>query len=118
MAGRLEGMVVFPPDEENEPGPREIERALRSADLLPATLLPVTRLVTGQDGSIWLRREDVPEGDSVLWNVLDREGRPSGALYLPADQRIVATAGDILVAVELDEFDVPYLLRYRLDREG
>lgn len=92
-----------------------IERALRDADCLPPTFPPVSAIVAAQDGTIWLRREEVP-GDSVAWNVLDRDGRMIGALRLPSGQEVVAARGDIMAAVERDAFDVPYVVRYRLSR--
>ncbi len=97
------------------PSTSEIERALRRADCIPMTLPPVSGLVTTQDGSIWLKREDA-FGDSVLWNALDRAGRLRGKLRLPRAQNIAAATGDVLAAVELDTFDVPYVVRYRLRR--
>jgi hypothetical protein len=103
-------------------GPRDrgpdvsaIESSLRANDLVPRTQTPVTALSVGQDGSIWLRREELG-GDSILWNVLDRTGELRGALRLPAGDSIVAARDDLVVAVYSDELDVPYLVTYRLER--
>jgi hypothetical protein len=97
------------------PGVPEREDALRNADLVPSMLPPVTYLTVGQDRSIWLRREEV-SGDSAVWNVLDPSGKAVGTLRLPSRQTVVAAKDDVVAAVELDDLDVPYVIRYRLHR--
>ncbi len=92
---------------------------LRSAwDQIECSFLalpPVTELVSNQDGSIWLRREAVP-GDSVAWSVVDRLGEMVGRVDLPSDEAVIASDGETLVTLRLDEFDVPYLRRYGIRR--
>lgn len=112
----IESVSVSPQDQENPPSRSEIERALRRQGLIPAALMPVTGFAVGQDGKIWLRRENEP-GDSILWNILDREGRPLGALRLPATHSVVAARGNVMAALELDALDVPYVVRYRIGRQ-
>lgn len=85
---------------------------LRDADLIPSNLIPVTDLVTGQDGSIWLARETT--GDITRWVVLDRRGQLRGRLNLPRGQRVAAVRDDLLIVIETNELDVPFILRYRL----
>jgi hypothetical protein len=97
------------------PSPAAIEEALRGADLIPPALPPVTDLAVGQDGTVWIKREETL-ADSVLWQVLDRAGQLQGQLHLPEAQTVVAAQGDLMVAVELDALDVPYLVRYRILR--
>lgn len=103
------------PARRNGPDAAAIEASLRANDLVPPTLPPVTGLTVGQDGSIWLRREEVA-GDSMLWNVLDRTGALRGALRLPARDSVAAARGDLVAAVYADELDVPYVVTYRLER--
>lgn len=95
----------------------EREDALRDADLVPSMLPPVTDLTVGQDSSIWLRREEV-SGDSAVWNVLGPSGKAVGTLRLPSGQTVVAAKGDVVAAIELDDLDVPYVIRYRLHRSS
>ena len=97
------------------PAAPEIERAMRAADCIPANLPPVSQVVTTQDGSIWLRREDLAT-DSILWNILGQGGRIQGRLWLPSSQTVAAMADDILAVTERDELDVPFVVRYRLRR--
>jgi hypothetical protein len=98
------------------PGVPEREDALRGGDLVPSMLPPVTYLTVGQDSSIWLRREEAV--DSAVWNVLDPSGNAVGSLRLPSGQTVVAAKGDVIAAVELDDLDVPYVIRYRLHRSS
>lgn len=85
----------------------------REAECIPATRTPVTALTVTQDARIWLRRED-EGGDSVAWTVLSPGGEPVAELRLPAGQTVAAASGDLMVATETDELDVPYLVLYRL----
>jgi hypothetical protein len=71
----------------------------------------------GADGRLWLRRGDVG-GETIPWLVLDPDGFPTGVLDLPrSDFRIAWTREDLLWAIELDAFDVPWLVRYRIQSQ-
>lgn len=93
-----------------------VERELRSAGVLPSLRVPVRALFVGQDGSIWLQRGDQTNG-SAVWQVLARDGEDAGVVRLPRDAQVVAASGETVVTVELDEFEVPYVARYRLHRD-
>lgn len=99
------------------PRPAEIERALRSGGHVPDGLPPVTAVASGDDGTLWLRREETAV-ETVRWEVLDRNGVLQATLSLPARMTVQAFAGDVLVGVELDELDVPYVVRYGVMRGG
>lgn len=97
------------------PSAPDVEAALRKMDCIPAALPPVRDLVTAQDGTIWLGREE--EGDRpVEWDVLGADGAWIGRLVLPAGETVAAASGETLVTTWTDELDVPYLTRYRLTR--
>jgi len=96
------------------PGVREFESALRDYGV-PAALVPITDLASGQDRTIWLKREALSDTPAT-WQVLGLGGDVIGTIALPGDQRIVAARGDVLVVLEQDSLDVPYLVRYRLRR--
>jgi len=93
--------------------------AVSAALYRPDALPPVTGLIIGNDHSIWLRQED--PGDSLVsWNVLDGDGGLVGVLELPRTTMIRRATLVRIWAVEHDEFDVPYVTRYRIstgDRE-
>jgi len=95
------------------PSAPEIGEALREAGLIPETLPPVTGSALGQDGTIWIKREETL-ADAVLWQVLGPGGELEGELHVPKAQNVVAVQGDRMIAVELDALDVPYIVRYRI----
>lgn len=90
--------------------------ALRSHGFVPVTHVPVNALATGQDGTIWLQGPLVPDDGPVLWTVLGSSGDVEGYVRLPACQSVLAARGDVLIVQELDDLDVPYIIRYRLVR--
>lgn len=105
-----------PPADPNPPGPEEMEAYLRDEGHLPENLAPVTEVTVGQDGSIWLRREDTG-ADSLRWNVLDREGELRGEVLLPWEERVAAARDPFLATTMEGDLDVPYVTRYRIVRQ-
>jgi hypothetical protein len=106
VAGRADG--ADPPISASD-----VERALRRGGLVPAFLPPVEQIVPTSDGSIWVKREDVG-GDSVAWNVLDADLDRRRRIVLPARFTVHDAVGDVVVGVELDLFDVPGVVTFRL----
>lgn len=98
------------------PSVRAIEAHLRDEGLVPETMVPVTDVVTGQDGSTWIRREEGEPDADVRWDVLNASGRLVGMVKLPARQFIKAARNDVIVVVELDDLDVPFIVRYDVRR--
>ena len=72
---------------------------------------PSTRhhAAAGQDGTVWIKREETL-ADSVRWQVLGPDGALEGELHLPQGQTVLTAEGNIMVAVELDDLDVPYIV--------
>ncbi len=97
------------------PNRREAARAIRDVLYQPDFLPPVTGAVIGRDGTVWIKRESIP-GDSIAWNVIDELGNMVGVLTLPKNLRVRQVQRDLVWAVELDEFDVPYVVRFRVER--
>lgn len=98
------------------PGPGEtkaITRALRSAMRFPTFKLPIEYPWLAQDESVWVRlRGD--SGETVEWMLLDVQGNPRGRLELQSHLRVMWSRGDIFWALETDQFDVPWAVRFRL----
>ncbi|HEX7241808.1 MAG TPA: 6-bladed beta-propeller [Longimicrobiaceae bacterium] len=88
-------------------------RSIRRALYLPKHLTPVTGLVLGRDGTIWLRREEDGR-PTVGWIVLDPAGNVVARLSLPAKLDVRYADRTQLWGVELDEMDVPTLARFRV----
>ena len=92
-----------------------LEAKVRREEHLPEHYPAVSELFVGQDGTVWLRREESAEG-TVDYTVLWGDGRPRGKVAIPADQRVVAALDDVMVAVAESELGVPTLVRYRVQR--
>jgi hypothetical protein len=75
----------------------------------------VRRLTLGTDGTIWLAREDAG-GEQLAWWVLDPNGEPIGTVMLPRGLQVMAADESHVWGAELDELDVPYLVRYGVSR--
>lgn len=114
--GDAGGMAPSVPGRPPPPDWRARARALRRAMDFPELRLPVQSPWFSRDGAVWLRLRG-SEGPASQWVLLDPDGRPRGRLELPADIRIMWHRGDTFWAAEPDEFDVPWLVRYRI-REG
>jgi hypothetical protein len=91
-------------------GAARIERALRSA--LPAYHPPVTQVRLGEDGTIWLRRER-DRANEARYLIIESDGVVRGSVRLPGTVQIMWSGRDELVGMEPDDFDVPWLIRYR-----
>jgi len=79
----------------------------------PKYVPPISKLIAGRDGSVWLQRETTG-ASTIRWSVLDPAGKPVGQISLPARSRLLeADLGRAWVAEE-DELSIPYLVRYRV----
>ena len=93
------------------------EELARQAIYAPAFHPPISELVIGRDGTVYLRREDT--GDSISeWTVLSGEGAVLGTVRLPSTFRMMAADREHVWGMELDELDVPYLIRYSIGGEA
>lgn len=91
------------------------EENVRQALELPEFWPPVDRLVVDEAGGIWLRRET--RHDHAPWEIRDDRGELTGVMVLPADEVVLAVAGDVVWTQRFDEWDVPLIVRNRLVRE-
>lgn len=90
-------------------------RAFREAAALPAFQPPVSLIRSGADGSLWLRRE-VDTGEIYRWMILRPDGSPRGQVELPKGTTLQWMSGDVVYAVERDDLDVPWIVRYGMRR--
>ena len=75
---------------------------------------PVTAVVGGTDGSIWVRRE-VPMGaDSVQWQVVSSSGELEGAVTVASGLEVLRASRKEVWGVERNELDVPFVLGSRV----
>lgn len=90
-----------------------IAAAIRGAMSLPAYQPPIAQGRIGADDVLWLRLHD--EGaEQQRWVLLGPDGRLLGGLSLPRGVMIHWSSGERAWAAVRDEFDVPWLVRYRL----
>jgi hypothetical protein len=73
-------------------------------------------VIAGSDGSIWLRRE-VVGASSARWEVLDEDLSPMGWVALPLELELKVVARDRVYGVELDDFDVPRVVRFNVGEQ-
>jgi len=97
------------------PTTEQIERGLRAEGMIPETVAPVSHVVGGQDGSIWIGREDLAE-ERVRWDVFNPEGERMARVQLPREAVVVTAVEGAVVTLEPDELEVPYLMWYELHR--
>lgn len=97
-------------------GPASVKAAAgwaRSSLYRPDFHPPVTELVFGRDGTLWLRREDTG-ADSVSWDLLGKDGRVVGRTRLPDALRVMEADRKNLWGMETGELGVPKIVRYAI----
>jgi hypothetical protein len=95
----------------------EAARWARESLYLPSYHPPVSSLVIGADGQLWLRAEELGE-PVAKWRILSAGGDPVGAVDLPSGFTMLYARGMQVWGSEYDELDVPYIVRYRITEEG
>lgn len=98
------------------PPEAELERAAREALFIPDFYPPVSELIPGRDGTLWIRREATWDADDTdTWQILGPRGDLLRTLTSPKTiGRIMAVDARGFWAVERGELDVPYVVRYSL----
>jgi hypothetical protein len=95
---------------------REMLTAIRESFGPRSFYPPVSDVVGGSDGSIWVRREEFLLADSVRWQVFDAEGDMVGTFSASKDLRILLPSLEEVWAVEPGEYDVPFVVRLSIGR--
>jgi hypothetical protein len=93
----------------------ERERTVREILQLPEHYPPVTEVLYADDLSLWVRREGLP-GASDRWEVYRDGGRIARA-EVPRGLAIHAIHRNALWGVVVDQFDVPYVVRFRINKD-
>lgn len=96
--------------------PGAFSAALARAAYVPAFMPPITAVVAGDDGTVWLRREE--QGSTVEWIVLGAEGRLLAEVRGPSGLEIQQVQRSHVWGVMTDDMDVPYVHRFRIQRPG
>lgn len=82
---------------------------------IPKFQPPVSEATAGEDGTLWLRREKW--SPTTKFDVLDAEGQLIARVEAGRSVRIRWVSGTTAWGQELDENDVPTLVRYRIVKE-
>ena len=100
-------------------------RAARGVFRVPEHHPPVRQVVAGTDGTIWLLRE-MREDRVDVWEIYDSDGTLDGTVeighgrgsFKPWGPRlaIALASSDEVWGTTFDEYEVPYIHRYRVDR--
>lgn len=90
-----------------------IAAAVRRASNLPPYQPPVVRGRIGADDVLWLQLND-DGNDRHRWILLGAEGQLHGVVSLPRHATIHWSSGNQALVVLRDDYDVPWLVRYRL----
>lgn len=93
---------------------RALADVLAREVFVPAVMPPVTAVVAGTDGTVWLRREE-RGGATVEWLVLDASGRLSASVRTPAGLTVQQASRTHVWGTITDDLDVPYVLRFRVE---
>ena len=94
----------------------EALRQLREKTAVPAYLPPVTQLLVGNDGSIWIRKEDNNSAGGAEWIVLDSTGERVGRMLHPKGLRLGYADLRQVLAIETDADGIPWVVRLRVQR--
>jgi hypothetical protein len=97
----------------NDPDADAIAAAFRAGFSPPAFHPPIGSGRVGEDGTLWLERHDAG-GPVIEWLLVAADGEPRGILELDRGTVVHWSDASILWAVARDEFDVPWLVKYRL----
>jgi hypothetical protein len=92
----------------------QMESALRDAIKLPEFRPPIRVVHAGNDGTLWLQLNLAPAAVAE-WVLIGPDGSPRGRLSLPARMQIHHSALPTVWAVDLDDLDVPWLVRLKVE---
>jgi hypothetical protein len=90
------------------------EREIRAIAKFPAHIPTISRVVAGEDGTIWLRREEFGRSGVAEWNVMSRNGQLIARLETPKALQVHAATAQQVFGVLPDENDVPVVVRYHV----
>lgn len=85
---------------------------VKKAVFIPDHQVTITLAFAAEDGSLWLRREAF--GAVHTWTVIAPDGAIAATLSLPPNVRPMTVIRDTAWGVEMDDLDVPLLVRYRI----
>lgn len=95
---------------------RALRAALAAEARVPTFMPAVSAVVAGEDGTVWLRREEQESRETVHWTVLGANGRVAAHVRAPRGLDIQQVQRSQVWGVMTDDLDVPYIHRYAIRR--
>jgi hypothetical protein len=92
----------------------QVDAMLRAAPI-PEHFPPVSQLTVSKDGMTWIRLQG---RTTRQWLVLDASGVQIATVDGPRNMYLLSVSATHAWGLERDEFDVPTLVRYQIDRVG
>jgi hypothetical protein len=107
----IDSLLPLAPD--SAPAPRrEMSKAQRENAHLPPYLPPINLTTVGRDGTIWI--SSVWAANRYRWTIIDASNEILGYADLPPGFRLLQADMEHVWGTELDDMDVPYVVRYRV----
>jgi hypothetical protein len=84
----------------------------RAIAKFPKHMPAVSNVIAGEDGSVWLRREELGSAGRSEWNMLSADGRIIGRFETAKRFQLHNAQGRELLGVEFDANNAPTVVRY------
>lgn len=94
----------------------QVEGDVRASIPAPRYYPPVTELIAGDDGTIWLRREAPAQGHEE-WQVFSEQGEVLGRIRLPEELQVHGADLERVWGVTRNELDVSFVEVYGIERD-
>jgi hypothetical protein len=91
----------------------DVREWVESRYTFPGHRPPIQTALIGQDGRLWLEWTDPADGPGEWW-ALSSEGVPAGRIRPTQRIRPLAAGDEVVWALEMNELDVPFVVRYRI----
>lgn len=93
----------------------QVEDDVRASLPAPPYYPPVTKLIAGDDGTIWLRRQTTVANQQE-WQVFSEEGEMLGRVHLPQELEVHGAERGRVWGVSRNELDVSFVEVYGVNR--
>jgi hypothetical protein len=91
-----------------------LERLIRDEVRVPASLSPITGLIAGLDGSMWISAKS--GGSETVWTGWSPAGAVIGEARVPTSVKVMQATSHAFWGVEVGDYDVPAVVRFSLAR--
>lgn len=98
--------------------PGRIEQTIRERLYDPGFYPPVSEMVVGRDGSVWLAGPKLMDEEVTRWTVLDPEGVVMGSVELPRSFSLQEAEVGQAWGMQPDELGVPHIVSFEIRERG